>query len=118
MSESDLRIAPALRNKVLGKFFLTVALSILAGFAMRASLAADYAKGTSLTLEAYTADYESYRAALTGTLQWPTWGWIILCFFLVGGAILTYEALGAAFSWLVARAWASERGGSDLDRRS
>ena len=115
MTEPDLRISPALRNKVLGKFFLAVFLSILAGIAMRASTGSDQAKATALTLEAYTADYESYRAGLLATEQWPTWGWILLCFLFVGALILAYEAIGAAFAWMVGRAWAGVPAATDLN---
>ena len=115
MSEPDLRIPPSLRNKVLGKLFLVVLLSIGLGFAMTSSFAADYELGSALTLEEYTANYDEYRAGLIGTEQWPAWGWIMICFLLLGGVVLAYEAAGSGIAWLVGRAWlAAPRG--EVDR--
>ena len=109
-TEPRLQIPPALRNRVLGKTFLVVILSALLGVALTMSIAADYAKGSALTLAQYTSNFEEYRAGLLNGPRWSAWAWSMVCFLLVGGVVILYEAFGWLFAAGVARAW------RDIDR--
>ena len=104
MTEPSFQIAWSLRNRIVG-LLLVVVLSVLAGLAYAASFAADYAKGQALTLEAYTADFDAYRAGLLDTTVLPAWGWIMICVAMLGALVIAYELAGWAFAWVVWKAW-------------
>jgi hypothetical protein len=97
-----------LRNRAIGKFLLIVVLSILLGVWVAADSAADHAKGVGLTLEQYTAEYDMYRAGLMGSEVLGPWANIMICFLLLGGAFLAYEAIGSGLAWVVGKAWSVE----------
>lgn len=111
MSEPSIRIAWKLRNRIVGKALLVVVLSVLAGLGFAATFADDYAKGQALTLEAYTADFDAYRAGLLDTTIWPAWGWMMMSVLMLGGAVVIYELAGWLFGWLVGKAWPDEEQG-------
>jgi hypothetical protein len=90
------RIAP--RHHVAAKLILVLALGALTGVAYRRSVVADYQKYQALTLEDYTANFESYRASLYQP-QYPWWGYagiVAVGFLALFG---TYELLALGGAW-------------------
>lgn len=97
-----LQIPRDLRNLVVGKGILLTAFSIFCGYFYHRDVIADNAKAVSLTLLAYTNNYENYKASLIQA-EWPFWGHLLLVLVMVFVFFAAYEMLGWGLGQLVAR---------------
>ena len=84
-----------------GKLILLLLVTVVAGRTYHQGLLADNEKFHTITLEEYTADFETYRAHLQGD-GWPLWANIVLVGIFVVGLFGLYELLGHASGWLLA----------------
>jgi hypothetical protein len=100
--DSSIRSQGSARNTFYGKCLLVAIAACLIGRWVSADMAADYAKGQALTLEAYTAGYEAYRAGLMdSTISLPVG--ILVAGIMITGLFAVYEVLGALLGTLISR---------------
>jgi hypothetical protein len=89
-------------QRLIGKILVALAIGVAIGYAVGRSIEADYRRGEHLTLEAYTTDYERYRAELMeGPVSTPAY-----VIFGVGLTLVVfglYEGLGWGAGWAIGR---------------
>jgi hypothetical protein len=94
------------RNTLIGKAACLLVFGVIAGYYLHLSILADNARAAALTLQAYTAEYEQYKAGLMQD-ELPLWGSIALTLVMLGGFFTLYEALGWACGRVTGRLLAS-----------
>lgn len=105
--DSFIRLPGGKRNTFYGKCLLVAIAACLVGRWMSADMAADYAKGQALTLEAYTAGFEAHRAELmSSTMSLPVG--ILVAGVMITGLFAAYEVLGALLGTLISRMMPAE----------
>lgn len=88
-------------NILVGKILLLLSFSLMIGYFMTKDDEEDYQAGKRLTKEAYMANYEAYKAELTGSEPTPR----PVGYFIVAMLVFTffglYEFLGIVFSKII-----------------
>lgn len=79
-------------RRILARLIVALILGVFTGWAMGASVASDAARGRSLTIKEYLADFDDYRKHLIGN-DVPMWAAIIMGILVLVIAVGVYELL-------------------------
>jgi len=97
--EVTVRFSRQARNTLLGKGVVVVLTAVVMGLSMNADDRRNSERAASLTLEQYTSEFESHKAALASDVLPPVANFLGALFALAG-AFALYELAG----WLLGRA--------------
>ncbi|MBF2026375.1 MAG: hypothetical protein IGS48_06355 [Oscillatoriales cyanobacterium C42_A2020_001] len=98
-----IQITRSARNRLLARALVTLALGVLFSFYYAAAFTAQREKAENLTLEAYTENFENYKAKLLAGTDMPQALIPVASIFVVAFLVGSYELLVFLIAWLLGK---------------